>query len=87
MENQEIEYLKKLGFEQEYPNDPDYRHITFRLNIKNHPLLTGLYLVIAEDWIEVGCLDCLSSKYSDEVCIAKRKYSKKNLEVLLEYLS
>ena len=87
MEKQEIDYLKLLGFESEFPDEPDYSDLSFRLDIEEHTLLTGLYVVVSSKVIEVWCLDCVSTKYSSDVCVATREYTRKNLEALLQYLS
>jgi hypothetical protein len=80
----ELEYIYDLGFEQEYPNDKTYPHLSWRLDIKKpHKLLTGIHLVIAskrDRWIiEVLCLD------TDEnpARIKEMDYSRENLEALL----
>lgn len=84
----DLEYLFDLGFEQEYPNDPTYPHLSWRLDISTqHELLNGIHLVIASkmgEWvIEVLCLD------TDEnpARIAERVYSRENLDKLLRHFN
>lgn len=57
LENRKWNILKVSGFRQEYPNEADYPHVSFRLNISKHLLLSGVYLIVGEGHIEVWCLD------------------------------
>lgn len=85
--HEELEYLFEKGFRQEFPNDPEYPHLSFRLDVKaKSPVLDKIFIELShpeDSWIlDVYCIGI----DEEEAHLKKIKYSHRALEDLLKYL-